>query len=190
MNKHTNDKEDLLKAARAVFTNRYILTERMHRFYAKETFRLYHKKWKNGVLLAGVITLGAGILLATALPGWFKIAGGLIIIAGCYFIFMSFFGYLYGARASYKNLEAQLGTPPEVTVRFYPAFFSVETGSKPLNFYYKQITRRLEYDEMSILIVGNGNSIAHGQIIDKAALSPKDLESYYNVLEHAGILPE
>jgi len=190
MNKHTNDKEDLLKAARAVFTNRYILTERMHRFYAKETFRLYHKKWKNGVLLAGVITLGAGILLATALPGWFKIAGGFIIIAGCYFIFMSFFGYLYGARASYKNLEAQLGTPPEVTVRFYPAFFSVETGSKPLNFYYKQITRRLEYDEMSILIVGNGNSIAHGQIIDKAALSPKDLESYYNVLEHAGILPE
>ena len=43
---------------------------------------------------------------------------------------------------------------------------------------------------MSILIVGRGNAIAHGQIIDKAAMTPKDLENYYNVLEHAGILPE
>ena len=190
MNNHKNDKEDILNAAKVVLTNRYILTRGMHRFYARETFRLYHKKWKNGVLLVGVITLGVGILAATSLPGWFKIIGAVLILAGCYFIFMSFFGYLYGANAAYRNLEESLGTPPEVTVRFYPAFFSVQTSDKPLNFYYKQITRRLEYDEMSILIVGRGNAIAHGQIIDKAAMTPKDLENYYNVLEHAGILPE
>ena len=43
---------------------------------------------------------------------------------------------------------------------------------------------------MSILIIGKGNTIAHGQIIDKAAMEPKDLAKYYDVLEHAGILPE
>ena len=147
MNKHKNDKEDILNAAKVVLTNRFILTRGMHRFYAKETFRLYHKKWKNGVLLVGVITLGVGILAATSLPGWFKIIGAVLILAGCYFIFMSFFGYLYGANAAYRNLEESL-------------------------------------------IVGRGNAIAHGQIIDKAAMTPKDLENYYNVLEHAGILPE
>ena len=172
------------------FSNRFILTERMHRFYAKETFRLYHKKWKNGVLLIGVIVFGAGLLLTLSLPGLWKIAGGVFLLAGLYFAFMSQFGYLYGAGISYKNLRDSLGTPPEICVDFYPGFFSVHTGEKPLNFYYKQITRRLEYEEMSILIIGSGNSIAHGQIIDKAAMEPKDLEKYYNLLEKAGVLPE
>ena len=190
MQKFKNDKEDILKAAKVEFTNRFILTERMNRFYARETFRLYHQKWRNGVLLAGVITLGAGILGLLALPGFVKIAGGIILLAGLYFIFMSQFGYLYGAHVSYKNLEAELGTPPEMCVVFYPAFFSVRSGDKTLNFYYKQITKRLEYEEMSILIIGMGNAIAHGQIIDKAAMEPKDLAKYYDLLEHAGILPE
>lgn len=189
MSKSRNDKEDLLNAAKLLLTNRFILTKRMHRFYARETFRLYHKKWKNGVLLAGILTAGAGILLLT-MPSYFKIAGAVALLAGLYFIFMSQFGYLYGAMISYRNLTEILGTPPEMCVRFYPAFFSVKTGQADLNFAYKQITRRLEYDEMSILIIGKGNTIAHGQIIDKAAMEPKDLAKYYDVLEHAGILPE
>jgi len=172
------------------FTNRFILTQRMHRFYAKETFRLYHKKWKNAILLIGVIVLGAGILLLLSLPGLWKIAGGVFLLAGLYFILMSQFGYLYGAGISYKNLQETLGTPPEVIVDFYQGFFSVHTDEKPLNFYYRQITRRLEYDEISILIIGTEKSIAHGQIIDKTAMEPKDLEKYYDLLEKAGVLPE
>ena len=179
---HGNPKPEL--------TNRFILTERMHRFYAKETFRLYHKKWKNAILLLSVIITGGGILLVLSLPGLWKIAGGVFIVAGLYFAFMSFFGYLFGAKISYKNLQDTLGTPPEVCVDFYYGFFSVHTGDKPLNFYYKQITRRLEYEEMSILIIGTGNTIAHGQIIDKAAMEPRDLERYYDLLEKEGILPE
>ena len=162
----------------------------MHRFYAKETFRLYHKKWKNAVLLIGVIVFGVGIMGILSLPGLWKIAGGAFIAAGLYFAFMSQFGYLFGAGLSYKNLQETLGTPPEICVDFYRGFFSVHTKDKPLNFYYKQITRRLEYEEMSILIVGTGNVIAHGQIIDKAAMEPKDLEKYYDLLEQSGILPE
>ena len=189
MSKGRNDKEDLLNAAKVILTNRFILTPGMNRFYARETFRIYHKKWKNGVLLAGIITTGVGILLLT-MPSYIKIAGAVVLIAGLYFIFMSQFGYLYGAAISYKNLSETLGTPPEMCVRFYPQFFSVKTGEKDLNFTYKQITKRLEYDEISILIVGKGNAIAHGQIIDKAAMEPKDLGKYYDVLEHAGILPE
>lgn len=190
MHNHRNDKEDLLNAAKVVLTNRFILTKSMHRFYARETFRIYHKKWSSLVLLAGVIALGAGILILFSLPSFFKIIGGVFLLAGLYFIFMSFFGYLYGANLSYKSLEEQLGTPPEVCVKFYPAFFSVITKEKTLNFYYKQITKRLEYEEMSVLIIGAGNIIAHGQIIDKSAMEPADLQKYYDLLEHAGVLPE
>ncbi len=190
MANHRNDKEDLLIAAKLELTNRFILTEGMNRFYARETFRIYHKKWKSKVLLVGVLALGAGILGILSLPGWFKIAGIIILIAGLYFIFMSQFGYLFGAHMSYKNLQEELGTPPEMCVRFYPAFFSVQTKGKPLNFYYKQITKRLEYSEMSILIIGNGNTVMHGQIIDKSAMEPKDLQKYFDVLERAGVLPE
>ena len=190
MPKFRNDKEDLLNAAQLMLTNRFILTRSMHRFYAKETFRIYHKKWKNMVLLAGVLAMGVGIPLTMTLPGFWKIPGILFILAGAYFIFMSVFGYLYGSIVSYRNLEEELGVPPEMVVKFYPAFFSVQSKNGALNFYYKQITKRLEYDEMSILIIGKGNSIAHGQIIDKTAMEPKDLAKYYDVLEHAGVLPE
>ncbi|MBR4579920.1 MAG: hypothetical protein IKO32_01655 [Lachnospiraceae bacterium] len=190
MHNHRNDKEDLLKNAKPVLTSQFILTKSMHRFYAKETFRIYHKKWSNIVMLAGILALGVGILILLSFPSFLKIIGGIFTVSGLYFIFMSRFGYLFGANLSYKNLEEQLGTPPEVRVRFYPAFFSVITGDKTLNFYYKQITKRLEYEELSVLIIGAGTTIAHGQIIDKSAMEPKDLEKYYDLLEHAGVLPE
>lgn len=187
---HRNDKEDLLNAAKVELVNRFILTRSMNRFYAAETFRIFRKKWSNSVFVAGLITFAAGVLGTVFLPSFWKIPGILAILFGLYFLFMSKFGYLYGANLAYKNLEDSLGTPPEMCVTFYPSFFSVKTGDKPLNFYYKQITRRLEYMEMSILIVGTESHIAHGQIIDKAAMEPKDLERYYDVLERAGVIPE
>ncbi|MBR3039596.1 MAG: hypothetical protein IKI20_02930 [Lachnospiraceae bacterium] len=190
MSAHRNDKEDLLKAAKVELVNRFILTRKMHRFYAAETFRIFHKKWSNTVFAVGLIVSAGGIIGTVMLPGFWKIPGVVFLLFGLYFLFMSKFGYLFGESMAYKNLEATLGTPPEMCVTFYPAFFSIKTGEKPLNFYYKQITRRLEYMEMSILIVGTDSHIAHGQIIDKAAMEPKDLERYYDVLERAGILPE
>ncbi len=190
MPKHSNDKENLLNAAHVELVNRFILTRSMHKLYARETFRIFHRKWSNIVAAIGALVVIIGIFLTAVLPGFWKIPGIVAIVFGVYFMYMSYFGYVFGMNISYKNLQDTLGTPPEMCVTFYPHFFSVKTGEKPLNFYYKQIVRRMEYREMAILIIGTEGHIVHGQIIDKAAMEPKDLEAYYNVMERNGILPE
>ena len=190
MPKHSNDKENLLNAAHVELVNRFILTRSMHKLYARETFRIFHRKWSNIVAAIGALVVIIGIFLTAVLPGFWIIPGIVAIVFGVYFMYMSYFGYVFGMNISYKNLQDTLGTPPEMCVTFYPHFFSVKTGEKPLNFYYKQIVRRMEYREMAILIIGTEGHIVHGQIIDKAAMEPKDLEAYYNVMERNGILPE
>lgn len=190
MQKNRNDKENLLNAAHVELVNRFILTQSMHKLYARETFRIFHRKWSNTVAAVGALVVIIGIFLTAVFPGFWKIPGIVAIVFGVYFMYMSYFGYVFGMRISYKNLQDTLGTPPEMCVTFYPSFFSVKTGEKPLNFYYKQITRRMEYREMAILIISVDGRMVHGQIIDKAAMEPKDLEAYYNVMERNGILPE
>ena len=95
MSVRPNDKENLLNAAKVVLVNRFILTKSMHRFYARETFRLFRKKWRNRVFAAGLITLAAGIVLTALLPGYYKVPGIVVILLGLYFLFMSYLPFLY-----------------------------------------------------------------------------------------------
>ena len=47
--------------------------------------------------------------------------------------------------------------------------------------------RRIELQNMSILIVGADGIIVHGQIVDKKSFEPMELSTYYDILENAGV---
>ena len=72
MPKHSNDKENLLNAAHVELVNRFILTRSMHKLYARETFRIFHRKWSNIVAAIGALVVIIGIFLTAVLPGFWK----------------------------------------------------------------------------------------------------------------------
>ena len=108
MSAHRNDKEDLLKAAKVELVNRFILTRKMHRFYAAETFRIFHKKWSNTVFAVGLIVSAGGIIGTVMLPGFWKIPGVVFILLGLYFLFMLFLVSLFILPSSPSRPERNL----------------------------------------------------------------------------------
>lgn len=168
-----------------LLTNSFILTEKMHRIYSKETFRLYHKKWSNKVLFLAIGLLFAGLICLLAFK-W-MIAGIAILAVGLYCLGMSRFGYLYGSWREYRNFQEYFGMLVEMEVEFTKRYFRIKTDKGAREFPYSQITRRIELTDISILIVGSEKFITHGQIIDKRTFTPKELETYYDILETAGI---
>ncbi len=165
--------------------NSFILTKAMHRVYSKETFRLYHKKWRRNVLFLALGLLGAAVLLIL-IPHWY-IPGILLLVAGLYCLGMSRFGYLYGSWREYRNFQEYFGPLVEMEVEFTKRYFRVRTEKGTREFPYAQIIKRIELADLSILIVGVDGAIVHGQVIDKKAFEPIELSKYYDILEDAGI---
>lgn len=166
--------------------NSFILTKAMHRTYSKATFRIFHKKWSRMVLLLAFILLTAGILVTFGLH--LIIPGILLLVAGLYCVGMSRFGYLFGSWREYRNFQEYFGPLVEMEVEFLPKYFRIKTEKGYREFLYSQIVRRIELTNMSILIVGADGMIVHGQVIDKKAFEPMELNKYYDILEEAGVL--
>lgn len=168
-----------------LLTNHFILTKEMHRRYSRETFRLYRGKWRKKVILLGVIVIGVALLLCIALK-WY-IPAALLFLFGIYCLCMSRFGYLYGSTVEYRQLQEFFGPCVEMDVEFYPRYLRVRTEKGKSEFLYSQIRRRIEFDDMAILIVEAEGIITHGQVIDKKAFAPTELGQYYDILEDAGV---
>lgn len=165
--------------------NSFILTKKMHRQYSKQTYHIFRKKWKNKVIMLALATLAVGLLLIFLLR-WY-IAGAIILVAGIYFFLMGLFGYVYGSWREYRNFQDFFGPLVEMEVEFYKRYFRVKTVKGNREFLYSQVMKRIELENISILIVGAEGMIVHGQIIDKKAFEPAELEKYYDILENAGI---
>lgn len=166
--------------------NSFVLTKKMHMKYSRICFMLFRKKFKQLALALCFIMLMVAVLLFL-LPKWY-IPGVIFVVMALYFYFMSEFGYIYSAGNQYRNLQAFFGELVEMEVEFYPQFFAIKTEKGDREFLYSQIEKRIELERMSILIVGAQGMIQHGQIIDKSAFTPTELERYYDILEDAGVL--
>lgn len=173
-------------SSEVLLRNSFILTKKMHLEYSKHTYRIFYKKWRNKVLLLAVTVLATGLLLILW-PHWY-LPGILALVAGIYFFFMGLFGYVYGSYKEYRNFQEFFGPLVEMEVEFHPKYFRVKTAKGDRDFLYMQIMRRIELQNMSILIVGVDGIIVHGQIIDKKSFEPIELSKYYDILESAGVL--
>ena len=165
--------------------NEYILTKKMNDEYARITFELYHNKWRTRILIYSIIAFAAAFTVVAVLR-WI-IPFFILLLAGFYLFFMSWKGYKYGAYVSYKNMAVMCGEPIKMKVLFHPRYFTVSTTEGDRDFLYSQISRRIELEKMSILIVEKEGAISHGQIIDKSAFTAKQLGTYYEILEKAKV---
>lgn len=172
-------------SSEVLLRNSFILTKKMHLEYSRHTYRIFHKKWRNKVLLLATVVIAIGLLLILW-PHWY-IPGILALVAGIYFFFMGLFGYVYGSYKEYRNFQEFFGPLVEMEVEFHPKHFSVKTAKGDRDFLYMQIMRRIELQNMSILIVGADGIIVHGQIVDKKSFEPMELSTYYDILENAGV---
>lgn len=163
-----------------LFTNKFILTKATYNEYARMTFTFYHQKWRNIVLIASILVFIASFAILYGLHLIIPFFIGILI--GLYLLLMSWVGYKYGAYGSYRNMAAMLGEPIEMEVLFHPKYFTVHTTQGDRDFLYNQVSRRIETNNLGILIVENEGSISHGQIIDKRAFSPEELMKYYDLM--------
>ncbi|MBP5276112.1 MAG: YcxB family protein [Lachnospiraceae bacterium] len=162
-----------------VLENNFILTKAMNKKYAKITYRRYHSKWQIVTFIVALVLFAIGfafVFLRLLVP--FII----FIVLGLYVFFMSWNGYLYQAFISYRQMMDYFGNPVEMHVVFYPKFFRVKGSKSNYDFLYSQITDIVELEDMSILIVSAKGIITHGQIIDKKAFTPEELNKYYELL--------
>lgn len=162
-----------------VLENNFILTKAMNRKYAKVTYNRYHTRFKTITFIASLVLFAIGFgFVFLRLPIPFAI----FILLGLYVFFMSWFGYLYQAFISYRQMIPFYGDPVEMKVTFFPRFFRVKGEKKDFDFMYSQVTDIVELDDMSILIVSAKGIITHGQVIDKKAFSKEELQKYYELL--------
>lgn len=166
-------------------TNEFYLTKNLNRAYARETFRILKKKWRLGVYALFLVTLTAGFILL--IPVKLPFVGIPLIVLSLYFLFMAGFGYLYQAEVSYRKLKSLYGENVKMKVEFHDRYFSVVTGEGKLEFLYKQIQHYLSFTEYDIFVVAKEGIIQHGQIIDKRAFTPEELNIYYSILDKNGI---
>lgn len=159
---------------------RFTLTREMNRRYAKITYRKYRNKWQTGTFWLSIALFLAGFLcIFLKLPVLFLI----LIFAGLYVFFMSWFGYLFQASVSYKDMARFYGDPIQMHVTFYEEFFRVEGDNNNFDFPYSQITDIIELNDISILIVSAKGIISHGQIIDKKSFNGEQLMKYYDLTD-------
>lgn len=165
--------------------NEFILTKEMNKRYARQTYGIFHKKWRRNTFLAGLGLMLLSFLVVYLLK-WYLV-WLLLLVAGIYVFMMSWMGYLYGASTSYRNYKEFYGEPITMKVKFYERFFRVETTKGYRDFLYADIVNRIELPDMSILVVARAGIIEHGQIVDKKNMEPLELSKYYDILEAAGV---
>ena len=165
--------------------NHFILTKEMNKRYARQTYGIFHKKWRRNTFIVGCLLM---ILAFVLLYVWkLYLLWGLLLLLGLYVFVMSWIGYLYGASNSYRGYKEFYGEPVTMTVQFYEKFFRVVTPKGNRDFLYANIVKRIELSDMAILIVAQEGIIQHGQIVDKKAFEPLELSKYYDILEAANI---
>ncbi len=165
--------------------NEFILTKEMNKRYARQTYGIFHKKWRRNTFLAGLGLMLFSFLVVYLLK-WYLV-WLLLLVAGIYVFMMSWMGYLYGASTSYRNYKEFYGEPITMKVKFYERFFRVETTKGYRDFLYADIVNRIELPDISILVVARAGIIEHGQIVDKKNMEPLKLSKYYDILEAAGV---
>lgn len=157
----------------------YTITRAMNRRYAKITYRKYRSKWQLTTLIISICLFVVGFACVfLKLPILFL----LLIFFGFYVFFMSWFGYLFQASVSYKDMTRFYGDPIKIQITFYKEFFRIKGDTNNFDFPYSQITDIIELEDISILIVSAKGIITHGQVIDKKAFSPDELLKYYDLI--------
>ncbi|MCQ2542744.1 MAG: hypothetical protein MJ126_01170 [Lachnospiraceae bacterium] len=161
-----------------LFENKYTLTREMNKKYARITYSMLHSKWQISTFVISIILfLLAFVMVFLKLPILFVI----FILIGLYVFFMSWFGYIFQAYISYKDMARFYGDPINMHIIFYPEFFRVVGDNETFDFFYSQIKDKIEYENMSIFIISGKGMIEHGQIINKSAFSPEDLTKFYKI---------
>lgn len=164
--------------------NDFILTRTMNRRYAKATYQKYHNKWQITTFIISVVLFSLAFVSAflskfcTVLVILFPI----FILIGFYCFFMSWFGYLFQAHVSYKDMARFYGDPIHMHVIFYDRFIRVVGDDNNFDFPYEYINEIIDLGDMSILMINSPQSIKHGQVIDKSILSPDELATYYEII--------
>ncbi|MBQ7765347.1 MAG: hypothetical protein IJ397_00715 [Lachnospiraceae bacterium] len=165
--------------------NTFILTKEMNKRYARQTYGIFHKKWRRNTFIIGLLLMLVSFVFVYPLQ-WY-ILWLIFLVLGIYVFMMSWMGYLYGAAVSYGNFKEFYGEPVMMTVQFYEKFFRVVTPKGNRDFLYANIKHRIEMGDMAILIVAQEGIILHGQIIDKKMFEPLQLSKYYDILEAAEV---
>lgn len=162
-----------------VFDTYFTITESMNRRYSKITYNKFKSKWKITTFWIAIALFAAAFsCVFFKLPILFII----LIILGLYVFFMSWFGYLFQATVSYKDMTRFYGDPINIHITFYKDFFRIDGDDNHFDFLYSQITDKIELDDLSILIVSAKGIISHGQVIDKKAFTPEELMKYYDLV--------
>lgn len=165
--------------------NTFILTKQMNKRYAKQTYGIFHRKWRRNTFIAGLLLMIGSFVFVYPLQLFFLWL--LFLVVGIYVFMMSWLGYLYGATVSYNHYKDFYGEPVTMTVQFYEKFFRVVTPKGNRDFLYANIVKRIEMSDMAIFVVGQEGIILHGQIIDKSAFDPMELAKYYDIMEKTGV---
>lgn len=165
--------------------NNFILTREMNKTYARHTYGIFHKKWRRNTFIIGLLLMVVSFVFVYPLQLY--LLWLLFLVVGIYVFMMSWLGYLYGATVSYNNYREFYGEPVTMTVQFYEKFFRVVTPKGNRDFLYANVVKRLEMENMAILIVAQEGIPQHGQIIDKKAFEPLELSKYYDILEAAEV---
>lgn len=157
----------------------YTISKSMNRRYAKITYRKYRSKWQKTTFFIAI-----GLFVAGFACVFFKlpILFMLLILAGLYVFFMSWFGYLFQAFVSYRDMTRFYGDPINIHITFFKEFFRIEGDDNNFEFLYSQITDTIELEDISIIIVSAKGIISHGLVIDKKAFSTDELIKYYDLI--------
>lgn len=171
-----------------VLENEFILTRAMNRRYAKITYQKYHSKWQIVTLITAIVLFAAAFASAFAskFVPFLVFLFPILLLAGFYVFFMSWFGYLFQASVSYKDMARFYGDPVKMHVIFYDRFMRVVGDGNFFDFMYSQITDMTDLEDMIILTVNAKGSIAHGQVIDKSLFTPEQLIKFYSISEKFG----
>ena len=177
------NKKDLI--GEVLLENSFILTKEMNKRYARQTYGIFHKKWRRNTFIAGLLLMLGSFVFVY--PLGLYLLWLLFLVVGMYIFVMSWMGYLYGATISYRNYKDFYGEPVTMTVQFYEKFFRVVTPMGNRDFLYANIKKRIEMGDMAILVVAQEGILQHGQIVDKKAFEPLELSKYYDILEAAEV---
>lgn len=178
MGKNKSDEKPLLD-------KEFIITYEMNKKYARITYSLLHSKWQISTFVISIILfLLAFVMIFLKMPILFII----FILVGLYIFFMSWFGYLFQARISYKDMARFYGDPIKIHVLFYADYFRVIGDETNFDFLYSQIKNKIEYENMTIFILSGKGIIEHGQIIDKSAFTPEELKEFHKLCLEKNII--
>lgn len=160
--------------AKLFYSNKFILTKKLHGQYFRCCFKETQKKLR---LISLVLTFVFLILSVAALIfTGSRVLTSVLMVLTLYFLFMVFFGYSFRQWVDFRRLKDEHGDVIVMLVDFYSDNIKVKVNKTDFSFKYSTIDRAYVTEDEYILILKAPGMPEHGQVLFRTAFKDKEEE--------------